>query len=90
MPDEMVLESPPDAAATRRAGLAGHSDLLLNTWRPPPRSRAHQADELAEGTGTDAEEGAAIGVPALLARCRPLPRAPKRSAGHARSPASAE
>ncbi|WP_275560579.1 DNA methyltransferase [Streptomyces sp. 5-6(2022)] len=74
VPEGMVLKSPPDAAATCHAVLADHSDLLLTTWRPPPRSRAHRADELDGGTGTDAEESAAIGIHILLARCQPLLR----------------
>ncbi|GAA2311344.1 DNA methyltransferase [Streptomyces violaceusniger] len=74
VPDGMVFESPPDVAATRHVGLAGYSDLLLTTWRPSPRSRAHRADELDGGTGMDVEESAAIGIHALLARCQPLLR----------------
>ncbi|MEU0924518.1 DNA methyltransferase [Streptomyces malaysiensis] len=70
-----VLDTPPDAGAMRRAGLAGRSDLLLTTWRPPPRSHAHRANELEGGTGTNAEEGAATDrLHALLARCQPLLR----------------
>ncbi|WP_413116192.1 DNA methyltransferase [Streptomyces sp. CY1] len=75
VPDGMVLESPPDAAAMRHAGLAGHSDLLLTTWRPPLRSRAHRADELDGGTGTPAGESASTDrLRRQLARCRPLLR----------------
>ncbi|SEB59757.1 DNA methyltransferase [Streptomyces melanosporofaciens] len=73
VPDGMVLESPSDATATRRAGLASHSDLLLTTWRPPLRSCVHSADEF--GTGTAAKEAAATDrLHALLASCQALIR----------------